>query len=348
MSSPPQKSPARRSLPALSVALATLLALLGGGASADAPGAPADVLVVLRAPAALSAVPPDRQTLKVQVEELQQRVLNHLPPADFSLRYRYEAMPALAGAASPRALRILQTHPDVVAVWPDIVLSGALSQSVPLINADDVHALGLTGAGTVVAVIDSGIDTDHPGLAGSLVHEECFMAYPLLSSRCPNGQTRQSGPGAAEDDLGHGTNVTGIITGSGTVAPTGVAPGAYIVAIKIIDNSNALGLSDLTAALDHILADHPEVDLINMSLGTFGSFPPGTCESAAAPYNALRAAGALPFAAAMNQGTKNGMGLPACIGSVMSVGAVYDANVGFFGTSVCTDATTAADKVACW
>ncbi len=330
-----------------SIALLALAALFLGGANAsDAASDFADVVVFLRQPPAFHTLPLDRPALKAQVREAQQRVLSQLARADFRVRYRYEAVPALAGSVSPQGLRDLAAHADVAAVWPDFELRGALSQSVPLINADDVHALGLTGSGAVVAVIDSGLDTDHPDLAASLVHEECFMAYPLLSSRCPDGSTRQTGPGAAQDDLGHGTNVTGVISGDGAVAPIGVAPDAAIVAIKIIDNNNSLGLSDLTAALDHILAAHPEVDFINMSLGTFASFPPGACFGAV--YDALRAAGALSFAAAGNQGTKTGLGFPACVASVASVGAVYDASVGSFGTSACTDTTTAVDKVACW
>ncbi|MBI2912470.1 MAG: S8 family serine peptidase, partial [Chloroflexi bacterium] len=187
-----------------------------------------------------------------------------------------------------------------------------------------------------------------PDLADDLVHEECFMAGSGLSSRCPNETGRQSGPGAAEDDLGHGTNVAGIITGAGTVAPKGVAPAAGIEAFKIIDKTNSLVFSDLTAALDHILASHPDVDIINMSLGTFFGFPPGTCEGGSEPYNTLRAAGVILFAASMNEGSKAGTGYPACVKSVVSVGAVYDANIGSYAGFACTDTTTSADKVACW
>jgi subtilisin family serine protease len=174
------------------------------------------------------------------------------------------------------------------------------------------------------------------------------MANPNLSSRCPNGSTYQIGAGAAEDDHGHGTNVAGIITSNGTVAPKGVAPAAQIAAFKIIDTNNTFWFSDLNAALDHILFSHSEVDLVNMSLGSFTVFSPGSCESNAVVYNALRSSGKVPFVASMNNGTKNGMAFPACVASVISVGAVYDANVGVFGSASCSDASTIAGKVACW
>jgi hypothetical protein len=139
-----------------------------------------------------------------------------------------------------------------------------------------------------------------------------------------------------------------VITSNGSVAPRGVAPAAQIAAFKIIDTGNTFWFSDLDAVLDHILASHPEIDLINMSLGSFNLFGPGTCEGGAALYNALRASGKLPFVASMNNGAKTGMAYPACVASVMSVGAVYDGNVGSFTTGVCSDPATFADKVACW
>jgi subtilisin family serine protease len=60
-----------------------------------------------------------------------------------------------------------------------------------------------------VAVIDSGIDTDHPDLNNDLIWEECF----LDDSGCPvTGGKRASDSGSAEDGFGHGTHVSGIIT----------------------------------------------------------------------------------------------------------------------------------------
>lgn len=65
------------------------------------------------------------------------------------------------------------------------------------------------------------IDTDHPFLQDSLVWEECFLS----AGGCPvSGSDRASGPGSAEDDASHGTNVAGIITSSDPVYQ-GVAPG---------------------------------------------------------------------------------------------------------------------------
>jgi subtilisin family serine protease len=107
----------------------------------------------------------------------------------------------------------------VAGIAVDGELFAVLTESVPLANADDVHALGFDGTGVDIAVIDTGIDTDHPDLVDNLIGEECRLA----SGGCPTGGTSGSGPGSAEDDNGHGSHVSGIITSGGVVAPLGVA-----------------------------------------------------------------------------------------------------------------------------
>ena len=97
----------------------------------------------------------------------------------------------------------------------------------------------------------------------------------------------------------------------------------------------------------------PDVSVVNMSLGS-GLYS-GDCDTAdavaiafASAVNQLYEAGVLTVAGTGNNQSGAGMILPACIANAVSVGAVWDANVGsqtFFG---CTDATTAANQVTCW
>src|SRR2546423_15420364 len=101
-----------------------------------------------------------------------------------------------------------------------------LAESAALIRADQVRGTGVTGRGVVVAVVDTGVDTHHPDIRDSLIGEQCFCATPAGVPCCPNGGAQQSGAGSAEDDHGHGTNVAGIITSDGRVAPPGNAPDA--------------------------------------------------------------------------------------------------------------------------
>ncbi|MDZ4278190.1 MAG: S8 family serine peptidase, partial [Dehalococcoidia bacterium] len=279
----------------------------------------------------------DVAALRSQSEALKAAVLAAVPAQDFELTYRYQALPLLAGRAGEAGVEALAQHPDVVEVAIDGQGSAALGESVPLIFANEAHDGGLTGEGVIVAVLDSGVDTDHPDLQGDIAYEACF----LPGSGCP------AGAHPAEDDNGHGTNVAGIITSAGTVAPVGVAPDAQIAAYKILNASGFGSFSDWVAALDDIAANHPEVDFVNMSLQSPFACPSSALETAIAT---LRQNGVLTFIAAGNHGIKQSFNIPACIDDGISVGASYDASLGSIsGWKVnCTDAVTSADMITCW
>jgi subtilisin family serine protease len=218
----------------------------------------------------------------------------------------------------------------VLKVDLDVGGQGSLNQSRPWVNADQAQSAGMTGAGRIVAVLDSGFDSDHPDLSDALVDEHCNCYNPSVNC-CPLGDSVQNGPGSAEDDHGHGSHVSGIITGNGNNAPLGIAPGANIVAVKVLDsNGSFYSSSDIVAALDWILNHRPEVDAVNMSLGTNMEFS-GDCDNSSAwtmnlanAVNALRFEGILCVASSMNSGNSAGMGAPACISNVIAVGATFD------------------------
>src|SRR5205085_1311102 len=99
-----------------------------------------------------------------------------------------------------------EAHADVLRVDLDRPVHATLAESGALIHASDVHDQGVTGAGVTVAVIDSGVDVNHPDLSDHIAGQACFC-----SGCCP------AGAGAAPDDNGHGTNVAGIVAGAGRV-----------------------------------------------------------------------------------------------------------------------------------
>ena len=291
---------------------------------ARAAPAPARVIVQLGS-AELDGLPQtDRPRVRAEVARLQGRVMPDVPAADFALAYQYESIPAVAGTVrSERALARLAARAEVVRVYPALDLQYELVATVAQIRANARHAQGNLGAGVVVAVLDSGVDTDHPDLANSLVGQECFLS----AGGCPGGGTRRSGPGAAEDDVGHGTHVAGIVTSNGGVSDgPGVAPSAGILAMKI-GNASGVATADWIAALDFILS-HPQlgVRVVNMSFGTSVFFSASDCDStepvAAGAVNSLRANGVITFAASGNQSQPNGIVLPACFHNVVSVGSV--------------------------
>jgi PKD repeat protein len=295
----------------------------------------------------------DTPVARAEIKAVGQAILSDLGSDEFELRHRFESINALAGEVTRNGLQKLLANPSVVRVDLDEGGTGLLAEAAPLANIDDVQALGLTGAEITVGVLDSGYDTDHPDLSDDLDGEQCFCSGN--GGCCPDGTSNQSGSGSAEDDHGHGTNVSGIITSAGTVAPLGGAPDAEIVAVKVLDSNNSFCCSsDIVAGLNWIINNRPDVDIVNMSLGTYALFT-GNCDNAfffndtaTTEIYTLRTNGVAVFVSSGNNGSGTQMTAPACVANAISVGAIWDSNVGSQTVFGCTDSTTMADHVTCF
>jgi len=283
------------------------------------------------------------------ISSSQQRVLSALGH-DFRSTFLYQHAPAVAGVLREGGIERLLALPGVASVQIDEPGRGHLAQAVPALQANAVHtSYGWTGKGVRVAVLDSGIDTDHPDLMDDLVAQQCFNS-------CPPGGTVQ-GP-SAEDDHGHGTATSGIITSKGTISAVGFAPDAEIVAVKVLDGSITGSPSQWVAGLDWVLTNLStlKVDIVNMSLGTWSTYS-GNCDAQqpalAAVIQKLVAQGVTIFASSGNTGVSSSIDAPACITGVIAVGATYDSDMGRqppTGTypTGCFDATSGLDVIACF
>jgi len=266
-----------------------------------------------------------------------------------SVTHEYLGLPMLAIEVSAGDAGRLAAEPSVAQVFEDERVQANLIEGKALINAAYAAGIGATGAGVVVAVIDTGMDTDHPALVDSLLPGGgCFLSGP---PSCPGDLPAAPGLLATEDGgTGHGSAVAGIITSNGAAGiPVGVAPDAQILSYRVLDNTGSGWTSDAIAALDDINVNHPEVDVVNMSLG--GGLFATACDgisSYTSVLDALRARGTLVAAASGNDADPLAVSAPACVSSAISVGAVYDANIGGRSFSVCTDASTRADQVTCY
>jgi len=267
----------------------------------------------------------------------QDGVVQHLGQT-FRLRHRYRTAPGLAGTIGASGLERIASAPAVRRLYLDQEVELHLNEGKALIRADWAQGQGFSGQGQTVAVIDTGVDYTHPDFSATTVHSgwDFGDGDPDAMDDCVGGHA------------GHGTAVAGIIAGG-----NGVAPGANMVALKVARSADCdLFMSDVDAALDWCVTNRATygITVINLSLGQ-GAFS-GACDAddpvAATIVNNAVDFGITIFAASGNDGFWNQIGLPACLSNVVSVGAVYDADLGPKQWEVCSDAVTSADQVTCY
>ncbi len=320
-----------------------------------------------RVPVIVTLEVPERHALtrrarRDRIRERADDALADCAPADFRLRHRFRHAAGFAGELHLRAVRGLLRNPAVRDIDLDGGGHGALYESMGLTGGYTASTAGFSGAGITVAVLDSGVDTDHPDFAGALVDEHC-----ICPGCCPNGQGVQTGPGAAEDDNGHGSLVAGVVLSRGNVASIGMAPAADLVAVKVLDDGLAFAAtSDIVDALDWVIDNYTAapptpstVRVVNMSLATGATFPdtsPNDCGDGGGAVSLLGQAvdelesrGVLVVAAAGNTANKTALPAPACLSNVVSVGATWDQDLGPEPTPFgCSETGTMPDQITCF
>ena len=140
---------------------------------------------------------------------------------------------------------------DIDKVWLDAPVEADLAESVPQIGAPEAWAAGYDGAGTKVAVLDTGYDPTHPDLAGKVVASSDFTGEGIV------------------DGHGHGTHVAATVAGTGAGSDgsrVGVAPGADLLVGKVMDSTGSGVDSWLIDGMEWTVAQG--ADVVNMSLST--------------------------------------------------------------------------------
>lgn len=163
--------------------------------------------------------------------------------ADYKVKMvrQFNSIPFVVLEVDDAGFASLRSSSLVDSIQEDRRITPALAESIPLIGADLAWGQGASGAGQVVAILDTGVDSQHPFLAGKVLAEACFSSNTIESiSLCPNGQNQEVGPGAATpcaSGCEHGTHVAGIAAGNGeNLSPnreSGVAKDADIIAANI-------------------------------------------------------------------------------------------------------------------
>ncbi|MHA5054862.1 S8 family peptidase [Streptomyces sp. SD15] len=194
----------------------------------------------------------------------------------------------------------------IAKVWLDGKVKADLADSTAQIGAPQVWASGNTGEGVDVAVLDTGVDTDHPDLADRVAATEDFV------------------PGeSVVDGNGHGTHVASTIAGTGDASDgkeRGVAPGAKLHIGKVLSDDGYGQDSWVLAGMEWAARDQ-HAKIISMSLG--GRPTDGTDPLSMAVDTLSEETGALFTIAAGNAGPDRfSVGAPGAADAALTVGAV--------------------------
>jgi uncharacterized repeat protein (TIGR01451 family) len=279
-------------------------------------------------------------------QQLKTTIERSLSMKDMDLVSEYSHLPMKTlKVKSANALAALAAHPNIKAIYPNSIMQRAQALSGPdlaQIDQPAVAAVGYGGSGTTVVVIDDGIVVTNPAFG-------CTAVGTPVGCRVVANQTLVATPGT---NFSHGTNVSAIVTG--------VASAANVAMLNVFSANGALN-SDIIAGINWAISNRKTYNIvaINMSLGD-GSHNNSTCSkgnSYVTPVSNAQAAGISVVVAAGNSAYVNnaftpGLSIPACTPGVISVGSVYDSNLGglIWGAAPnqCTDNTSQVDQITCF
>ena len=282
--------------------------------------------------------------LRQEIAARQDAVLATLESREFAPRRRFANQAGFSCEVSRQALNKLANNPDVASIEPVRQLEPHLNQGIPLIKAA-THRPIYNGAGVAIAICDTGIDPNHPKLGGgSFPNGKIIGGFDFGDNDpnpIPNGDAHGTAcAGIAAGDLG----ATGDYIG-------GVAYNAKLYALKIEDSSGTIFTDYLISAWDWCVSHkdddpcHPILAISNsVGGGRFFSFCDGPESALATAADNAVAAGITVLVSSGNNGYCDSLASPACLSNVISVGAVYDADIGLI--QWCVSGDSCADIVA--
>lgn len=321
------------------------------------------VLVGFNVPAAYSEVVSASAdaVLQQQVLSAQNQIISALDLTSNEINHQYSHIPSMSLTIDAEKLHALMAHPVITSVEPVRLYEPLLTESTTLIGADEAWAAGFTGNGQIVVIIDSGVETNHPALAGKVVSEACYSTTDSsrnAQSMCPGLESTGAGTGetcvgGAGNACEHGTHVAGIATNTDSLN-RGVAPNSRLISIQVFSQiTNTTGCQvtnksapnycecggeaspcirafedDIVDGLNQVrsLVGTFNIAAVNLSLGS-GEFK-NSCDtrnsSMTTSIDMLRNAGVVTVIASGNDSYTDALSSLACIRSAVSVGSIDD------------------------
>lgn len=222
----------------------------------------------------------------------------------------------LAALATVISIAAFASTASGLAMVNDLIGADSARQTFPEVDGVD----DFTGKVQRIAVVDTGVQYDHPALTDKVVDGVNF------SASAPWGATL---PSQYSDGHGHGTFVGGVIASRNTARP-GIAPEAEIVSVRIGASNGQASFSDIAHGLEWV-AEHAaalNITAVNLSFGSATLFasesdvPPWTTNRRLeAVFAALRSMNVVTAVASGNDGSTTGLSLPAVFEDVIAVGA---------------------------
>ncbi|MGX1130504.1 subtilisin family serine protease [Streptomyces glaucescens] len=236
---------------------------------------------------------------------------------------RTRALPSVRGAAVEADKgrefwqAVTRKSAGIDGVWLDGRVTADMAESNAQIGTPAAWEAGLTGKGVTVAVLDTGVDADHPDLAGRVSASRSFIEGEQVADR-----------------NGHGTHVASTVGGSGAASDgkeQGVAPGATLAVGKVLSDQGSGSESQIIAGMEWA-AREAGADIVSMSLGSTEPSD-GTDPMARAVNTLSEETGALFVVAAGNTGAPSSIGSPGAADAALTIGAVDSADTAAYFTS---------------
>jgi subtilisin family serine protease len=291
----------------------------------------------------LSPMIDKKHYLKSAIQNVQDQIKTKLLSSNAQLQHEFNYIPFMVYKIDEKALLQLENIDEVVNIQIDNLSKPLLSESIPIIGADNGWTLGYSGEGKTIAIIDTGVDKTHEFLSNKVVSEACYStSSDMTNSLCPSGNDIEEVSGAGVhcnlNGCFHGTHVAGIAAGNGTNF-SGVAKSADIIAIQVFtavnsadfcgNNNPCLGAydSDIIKGLERVfeLLNSYDIPAINLSLGGQGYSSQSECNAQNNGFlfavSNLTDAGVAVVAASGNNGFSDRISAPACVTGAISVGA---------------------------